>query len=149
MPAVPSAPRSHPMPRAARALRMAWAAPCSALGAVLGALALAAGGSARRVDGTLEIALRNAQSRVPRALARCPFVAITFGHVIVGQSHEVLRAVRAHERVHVAQYERWGAAFLLAYPLASAIAWLRGECPYHGNAFERAACASPLDFPEP
>jgi len=122
-----------------RITALLWAAPCSALGLALGAAVLAAGGSARRADGAVEIGLRSAQASVPRWAARWPFAAITLGHVILGQSHEWLAACREHEHVHVRQYERWGAVFLLAYPLASAVALLRGQCPYRGNLFERAA----------
>ena len=42
----------------------------------------------------------------------------------------------------MAQYERWGPLFLLAYPAASAWAWLRGRRPYRDNAFERPAFAA-------
>ena len=69
------------------------------------------------------------------------FAAITLGHIIVGQSHEVLAILRAHERVHVSQYERLGALFLVAYPASSLLAWLRGGSPYHGNRFEQQAVA--------
>ena len=51
----------------------------------------------------------------------------------------VERHARAHERVHVAQCERWGIAFVPAYLAASAVVWLRGEDAYLDNPFERAA----------
>jgi hypothetical protein len=41
--------------------------------------------------------------------------------------------------VHVAQYERWGALFLVLYPASSAIQWLCGRDPYYDNPFEREA----------
>jgi hypothetical protein len=119
--------------------RCAWALPCSALGLAAGALLALAGARARRVDGTLEIGLRARQHEVPRWARACPFGAITLGHVIVGQSHEMLARLRAHEQVHVRQYERWGALFLLAYPLASLWAGLHGGDPYRDNVFEREA----------
>lgn len=121
------------------AARLLWAAPCSLAGMLLGMLVVACGGTARRVDGTVEVALALDHRGVPATVARCPFDAITLGHVIVGQSHEVLAVLRAHERVHVAQYERWGPLFALAYPAASLVAWLRGGCPYRDNRFEREA----------
>jgi hypothetical protein len=34
--------------------------------------------------------------------------------------------LRVHERAHVAQYEAWGALFLLAYPAECLIQLLRG-----------------------
>jgi hypothetical protein len=60
--------------------------------------------------------------------------------VILGISRAELARLRAHEQVHVRQYELLGPLFLLAYPAASLLAWLRGQCPYAGNAFERHAC---------
>ncbi|MBL8398711.1 MAG: hypothetical protein JNL84_11320 [Candidatus Accumulibacter sp.] len=119
---------------------MLWASPCSAIGALFGGLMLLGGGSLRRLEGTLEFALspRLAASAFGRWL---PFAAITFGQVILGVSHDELARVRAHERVHVQQYERLGVLFLIAYPLASVLAWRRGLCPYRGNCFEVEAYA--------
>jgi len=121
-----------------RAAAYLWAAPVSLLG--LG-LALAAGpGRFRRHGGVLEVS-----GGLAGRLLACPLpgsgpvAAITLGHVIIGRSAEMLAAVRSHERVHVAQAERWGALFLLAYPLASLLAWARGNHPYRDNAFEREA----------
>ncbi|AOY02336.1 hypothetical protein BJP62_12370 [Jeongeupia sp. USM3] len=111
-----------------------WAAPCSCLGLVLAVAVLLAGGTLARRAGVLEVALRR-DSRP----TRLPFVAITLGHVVVGIDRPTLCRLRAHERVHVGQYERWGALLLLAYPLASLHAWLRGRCPYLDNRFEREA----------
>jgi hypothetical protein len=65
--------------------------------------------------------------------------AITFGHVIIARDAMTARRVRAHEQVHVCQYERWGVLFPIAYLAASVMAILRGECPYRGNRFEREA----------
>ncbi len=121
--------------------RWLWALPCSLLGLLLAVPALLAGARLRRQGHTLEIGLREQQAQVPRLVRRWPFWAITFGHVILGQSHEVLAALRAHERVHVRQYERLGPLFLLAYPAASMWAWCCGQCPYRGNRFEREAFA--------
>ncbi len=110
-----------------RALRVAWASPCSAIGLLLGAAVLLLGGSVRRVAGTLEFALPG-HGRVGRLAGRLPFAAITFGHVIVGVSG-----------VH--QYETLGPLFLLAYPLASLAAAARGLPLHRGNRFEVEACA--------
>jgi hypothetical protein len=123
-------------PAARRFFAYAWASPCTTLGLVFGALAILGGGSWRHVDGTLEVALPRAARRMP-----LPFDAITFGHVILGLHHDVLATLRAHERVHVRQYERWGALFLLAYPVASAWQWLRGRDAYWHNPFEVEARA--------
>lgn len=122
-------PERTPWPLQAVAVRL-WAAPASLLGLALGLLA---GGRPHRVGHTLEVAL---PGRWRRWL---PFTALTLGQVIVGASRAELAHWRAHERVHVRQFERWGALLLLAYPLASLWVWLRGGRPYWDNAFEREA----------
>jgi hypothetical protein len=127
---------------------MLWALPCSVIGIALGVIVLLLDGRWQRVGHTLEIALAVRQSQLPRWATQLRFSAITFGHVIVGQSHEALAALRSHERVHVRQYERLGVLFLLAYPAASLLAACRGQCPYMGNRFEREAyAASSADTP--
>lgn len=68
--------------------------------------------------------------------------ALTLGHVVLGRDAEALHRTRRHERVHVAQYERWGPFFLPAYALASLIAVLSGRRAYRDNAFEREAYAA-------
>jgi hypothetical protein len=68
-------------------------------------------------------------------------VAITFGHVIVGLDAATLDGVRAHEQVHVKQYERWGLLFGPAYLLSSLAQWMRGRRSYLDNRFEREAYA--------
>ena len=118
------------------AARRVWAAPCSALGLVVGAWPLALGGRITRFDGTLEITYREhlaACGRIARAL---PFRGIVFGHVILAVTVEDLTRIRAHERVHVTQYERWGPLFFLAYGASSLWQLLRGRRPYRDNAFE-------------
>ncbi len=111
-------------------LRYLWAAPCTLVGLLLALAVLAAGGSLRRIDGVLEVAL-------PRTLRRRRLAgAITFGHVVLGSDSDTLAQLRAHEHVHVQQYERWGVLFFLAYPLASLWQWLRGRRPYWHNPFE-------------
>jgi hypothetical protein len=122
-------------------LRVLWVLPCSTVGALLGVAVIAVGGSARRVDHTVEVALAAEQQHTPAWARRLRFSAITLGHVIVGQSHEALAALRAHERVHVQQYERLGPLFFVAYPGASVWALIRGRCPYRGNHFEQQAFA--------
>lgn len=67
---------------------------------------------------------------------------MTLGHVILGQSREVLAAIRAHELVHVRQYERWGPLFLPAYGLCALWQCIRGRHGYWDNPFEREAYAS-------
>jgi hypothetical protein len=115
----------------------------SALGLLLAAFVCLRGGSARRAGRTLEVALGDGAVPLPRWCCHVPFAAITLGQVIVGLRHDLLGTLRAHEREHVRQVERWGALFLVAYPLASVLAWIQGGRPYRDNCFERAAyCAS-------
>jgi hypothetical protein len=64
---------------------------------------------------------------------------MTLGHVIIGRDACCLDSCREHEQAHVRQVERWGAAFLPAYLLASAWAWGRGRHYYLDNWFERDA----------
>ncbi len=92
---------------------------------------LITGARTRPQQGVLEVAWRHGPM-----LARWPFVAITFGHVVLGRSHAELARLRAHEHAHVRQYERWGALFLLLYPASSLWQWARGRRPYMDNVFE-------------
>lgn len=116
----------------------AWASPATAIGLALGLLALCAGARWSRQRGVIEVALG---SGAPRR-RRLPIVAITFGHVVLGRSSAELERWRDHEHAHVAQYERWGPLFFLAYPGASLLALLRGGRPYRDNCFEVAARAA-------
>ncbi|MES2917866.1 MAG: hypothetical protein V4729_04530 [Pseudomonadota bacterium] len=111
-------------------LHYAWAAPASLLGLLLLPLCRWRG-AVQLVDGVLELALGAAPYR-----GRLPFHAITLGHVIVGTDPATLAQLRAHEFVHVRQYERWGPFFIPAYLGAGLYLWLRGKNPHHDNPFE-------------
>ncbi len=65
--------------------------------------------------------------------------AITLGHSVLARTTGDLERARAHELVHVRQYERWGPLFVPAYFLSSLAVWLQGRHPYLDNAFEREA----------
>jgi len=121
----------------ARMLAYAWASPATALGLLGAVAAVLTGGRAGVVDGVLE-----AHGGVARGLLRiCLYgpAAMTLGHIVIGQDAKCLEWTRAHERVHVRQYERWGPFFIPAYLLASLAALLAGRHPYRDNAFEREA----------
>jgi hypothetical protein len=120
--------------------RLLWAAPCSLLGILLGIAAVLLGGRMRWVDGALECSLLEG-TLADRLQRHQPFAAITLGHVIFALQEEDLRRWHAHERVHVKQFEHWGLLMLLAYPVASAWAGLRGQDMYRENYFERQAYA--------
>ncbi|MFN3716879.1 MAG: hypothetical protein ACK4R8_09180 [Thiobacillus sp.] len=126
-----------------RLLRYLWPLPVSALGMLLAMLARISGGHWQRVAGVVE-----AWGGWPAWVLHAglpfsgPVAAITFGHVVLGDSIESLDATRVHERAHVRQFERWGVLMLVLYPLAGAVAWLRGGDPYRDNHFEREARAA-------
>ena len=122
--------------RLIRLLRYIWVLPCTMLAVIPGVVTLLLGGSIRRVGHTIEVGIRHSQKQVPRWISKYPFGAITLGHVIIGQSHELLAVLRPHEQVHVRQCEWFGPFFLIAYPLASLWALFRGRKPYEENAFE-------------
>ncbi len=117
-----------------------WAAPITVIGV---AIAIATG---RRmqcalVDGVIEVhspCLRWVLCHlVP---LRGGAAAITLGHVVLARDQVSLDWTRAHERVHVRQYERWGVLFVPAYLAAGLWAALRGGHAYFDNPFEREAC---------
>jgi hypothetical protein len=122
-----------------RVTRYLWASPATALGLAGAFLALWRGRIELR-QGVVEAhgpALRWSLTHIsplPEGIA-----AITLGHVVLGRDAQALDATRAHERVHVRQYERWGLFMLPAYVIASAWAWVRGGHAYFDNPFERQA----------
>ncbi|HEY8102435.1 MAG TPA: signal peptide prediction [Burkholderiaceae bacterium] len=116
--------------------KLLWASPCSLVGLIFGAIVLLCGGSVGRSSGTLEITFRTSQAP-GRTLARwLPFRAITLGHVIIAITRQELDLLRAHERVHVHQYERWGIFFFVAYAASSAWQLISGRNAYWDNYFE-------------
>lgn len=127
-----TAPKSHRI----RIWRYLWALPASLPGLLLAIPMRICGARAAWVDGVLEIAA------VPSGRGWClpaRVAAITFGHVVLGQSAQTLDQWRRHEHAHVRQYERWGALFFPLYLGDSLWQWLRGGQPYRDNRFERAA----------
>lgn len=120
--------------------RYVWPLPNTLLGGLLGGLGCLGGGRVQIVAGVLEVHGRWLECILQRATPLPGGVAaITFGHVILGRDALTLARVRSHERVHVAQYERWGPLFLPAYLAASAWAWARRGDAYRDNPFEREA----------
>jgi len=128
--------RIVPQSRLSRLLPLLWAAPCSAVGLALATPLLLLGARARPRAGTLEVCWRADDAACGPVARRLPFCAVTLGHVIVGVTAQALDRSRAHERVHVRQYERWGLFFFPAYAASSLWQWLRGRRPYWDNAFE-------------
>lgn len=133
-----------------RILLYLWPLPVTVLGMLVAGIARSSGGHWQRVDGVLESA-----GGWPAWVLRRGFpfsgsvAAMTLGHVVVGVSAATLIATRAHERVHVRQFERWGVLFLVLYPLAGLLAGLKGGNPYRDNVFEREARAAEQGRPLP
>jgi hypothetical protein len=129
------------MSRIRRATAYLWASPATLLAlAVFFPLARLGGGRARWVGGVLEIhggGLRFFLSKMIPITGGA--TALTLGHVVVGRDAEALARSRAHERVHVRQYERFGPLMVPAYLLLSLLVWLRGRHYYFDHPFEAAA----------
>ncbi len=119
-----------------RLIAYAWPLPYTLTGIGIG---LVLGGRFQRVEGVIEIH----GPLIAEALKRfhVPAMAMTFGHVVFGQTVAALDITRAHERVHVRQYERWGIAFVPAYLGISAYLYVRGRDGYRENPFEVEAYA--------
>lgn len=116
-----------------RVLGYLWAVPVTLVGLLLALLYLPR--SVRWRDGALELLAYWVLG--PRGT-----VGVTFGWVIMYSFKswcDVPRHVARHERVHVAQCLRFGPFMLLAYPVASFIAVLRGGHYYRDNWFETQA----------
>lgn len=129
------------MHRLQRFTRYLWVSPATAVGLLFSVIAVCAGATPRIVDGIIEVAggrLRYILTLLP---PNARFAAITFGHVVIGLDHALLSNVRAHELVHVQQYERWGVLFFPLYVASSVVQLICGRHPYLDNAFEREAYA--------
>jgi len=123
------------------ALRYAGAAPATLAGLLVALPAFAAGARARVIDGVIEVTGGRVERLVAALPRRCRFCAITFGHLVVCTDECTAAAVRAHEHVHVRQYERLGTLFFPLYVGSSVVQLLRGRDPYFDNRFEREARA--------
>lgn len=122
-----------------RLLGYAWASPNTVLGIVLGGLGTLFGARARIVNGVVEFTGGRLGSFFASPGLGCPFRAMTLGHVILGTDVDTLDCARAHEHVHVRQYELWGPFFLPAYALSSFWQLACGRRCYRDNWFERQA----------
>lgn len=118
------------------ALKFIWAAPCSIVGLLLAIIPLALGGKAKWVNGAVEVTYRESPARCHPLTNKLLFRGLVCGHVILAVTEEELEGIRSHERVHVAQYERWGIFFLIAYALSGIWQLVRGRDPYWDNYFE-------------
>jgi hypothetical protein len=119
-----------------RVAKLLWALPCSLVGLLLATVPLALGGTAKVVAGALEVTYRQRLVSCGKLALRLPFRGIVFGHVILAVTQEELIRIGPHERLHVEQYERWGPAFFVAYPVSSLWQLVQGRDPYWYNHFE-------------
>ena len=124
------------------ALGYLWAAPVSLVGCAIAGAAVATGGHSRVVNGVLEVEGGLLTALLPKVGVGMKPAAMTLGHVVVAVDADTLERTRVHERVHVAQTERWGFFFPAAYLGASALIALRGGDPYRDNPFEVEARAA-------
>ncbi len=92
------------------------------------------GGKLRPVLGVLEICAPHCCAHLMRQ-----FGAITLGHVVIARDAQQMAELRAHERVHVRQYARWGILFFPLYLGSSCWQLVRGRRFYRDNCFEREA----------
>jgi hypothetical protein len=118
-----------------------WASPNTLLGLALALLCRLAGAvRGQVVGGVLEICGPGVHGLLRRLMpARHTIEALTLGHVVLARDGRTLDQTRAHEAVHVRQYERWGPFFLPAYWIAGLLAAWRGGDSYKDNPFERVA----------
>jgi hypothetical protein len=115
-----------------------WAAPYTLLGVTIGGVGLISGGRMQTHSGVLEF-YGGAATRFLDYLPLPHVLAFTLGHCVIGRDQVALQITRPHERVHVAQFERWGLLMGPAYLGCSALLWLQGRDAYRDNPFEREA----------
>jgi hypothetical protein len=105
---------------------------------MIGGLGLTTGGRIQAHSGVLEF-YGGAAARLLDLLPLPHVLAMTLGHCVIGRDQAALQVTRAHERVHVAQFERWGLLMGPAYLGCAALLWLKGQDAYWDNPFEREA----------
>jgi hypothetical protein len=120
-------------------LAVVWASPWTAVGCLLGMVNLLCGGTWQLRGRVLEFEGKFLAWLLGRAPVIGGAAAMTLGHTVIARCPDDLDRTRAHEFVHVQQYERWGPLFVPAYLLSSVWCWLRGHHPYWDNPFEREA----------
>jgi hypothetical protein len=116
-----------------------WASPNTLLGLLIGGIGLIFGARVRRAGRAIEFH-GGGVAWLLRCIPDGQFIlALTLGHVVLGQTGASLDISRKHEAVHIAQYERWGPFMIPAYFLSSLAMWLIGKRAYRDNPFEREA----------
>jgi hypothetical protein len=118
---------------------MIWASPYTLIGLLLGVVGLATGGRVRRRDRVIEFHGGGVKWLLRQFFFGQGAMALTLGHVVLGQTDAALDICREHELVHVRQFERWGPLMGPAYLGCSLALWLMRRRPYRDNPFEREA----------
>ena len=113
-----------------------WTSPNTLFGILIGLIGIATGSQFQMRRGCLEFSGGFVKWLLKKMPTGSGAMAMTLGHVILGQTPAALDATRDHEHVHVKQYERWGPFFVPAYLLSSAYVWWRGGNSYLDNPFE-------------
>jgi hypothetical protein len=116
-----------------------WASPYTVVGLLIGSIGLLFGGRVRIMGRAIEFYDGGTKWFIHRLPNGQFTLALTLGHVILGQTDASLDVSRKHEAVHIAQYERWGPLMLPAYFLSSCFVYLAGKRFYRDNPFEREA----------
>lgn len=123
-----------------RLLQYAWVSPITLCCLPLVVLAKVSGGGVALHSGVIEVWGGWVGAWLQCGIPLLGAVnAFTCGHLVAGVSLPHLHASRAHERVHVAQFERWGVLFPLVYAFAGWQAYRRGGRFYWDNPYEIAA----------
>jgi hypothetical protein len=122
-----------------RLLGILWASPYTVVGLLIGTVGLCTGGRARIRGKTIEFHSGGVKWLIAHLPSGQFTMAMTLGHTILGQTDAALDISRAHELVHVRQYERWGPFMGPAYLACSLVVWLMGRRAYRDNPFERQA----------
>lgn len=123
-----------------RMLAYLWASPYTLLGLAIGLLGVCTGGRVQVRGPVIEFFGGAVTWLMHHVLPNGPFtLAITLGHVVLGQTAAALDTSREHELVHVRQFERWGPLMGPAYVGCSLWLWLQGRRAYRDNPFEREA----------
>lgn len=114
-----------------------WALPYTLLGLAVGIAGLGTGGHMQVRRGVLEFYGGAVQWVLERVPGIGGAIAMTLGHVVLGQTSAALDVAREHEHVHVRQFERWGPLMGPAYLGCTIWIWITGSGrPYRDNPFE-------------
>ena len=114
-----------------------WAGPTTLLGLIVAGLTALSKGHCEVREGILTTWGGFAQWFLSSRLVQAKAMAL--GHVVMARDRRELGIHWAHECGHVRQAEMWGIAFIPAYLLASAWAFLQGRHYYTDNWFEKDA----------